>query len=137
MPLPKVKANFDVVPEVRRALKARAEAENRTMGRTLNDAIVAYVMAPQHARDMSGHVDLTLDKPFRNPPLDHEPRPGEMRTDRNTHGLTMCPICPTQYTVGFKPLGSACGDLSNGQAEPCPGRVVEWNQDAHPLATNG
>lgn len=36
---------------------------------------------------------------------------------------TDCPVCGTHYAIFWK-VGDLCGDLSQGQPDPCPGRVV-------------
>jgi hypothetical protein len=36
---------------------------------------------------------------------------------------TRCPVCNAHYFMIRRPKDQ-CGDLSQGQADPCPGRVV-------------
>jgi len=44
---------------------------------------------------------------------------------------TFCDTCGTWYASGVTPIGEVCGDQSQGQAEPCHDRVVEFRPDVH------
>jgi hypothetical protein len=39
---------------------------------------------------------------------------------------TACLLCRTWYSTVLRPPRSRCGDLSQGQRVPCPGRVIPW-----------
>lgn len=42
----------------------------------------------------------------------------------------VCPVCMTVYGYGVLKSreGQVCGDLSQGQEIPCPGRLIKWEK---------